>query len=64
MMAVMIVTPPQGGAAPVEDARKVVNDSDLREIAMAGTGFIIDLFNRWWHVASCPRIAVMTTGPC
>jgi hypothetical protein len=61
MMAVMVATPRQGGA-PVEGARKVANDSELREIAMAGAGFIIDLFNRWWHVASCPRIALMTTG--
>jgi hypothetical protein len=53
---------PWPGAASVEGARKIANDRELREIAGAGVGFIIDLFNRRWHVTTCPRIAAMTTG--
>jgi hypothetical protein len=49
-------------AAPVEGARKITSDSELREIAAAGAGFIIDPANRWWHGADCPRVAAMTAG--
>ncbi|TVZ03748.1 hypothetical protein EAS64_14880 [Trebonia kvetii] len=51
-----------GSAARAEGARKVASDSELREIAAAGAGFIIDPFNRRWHAAACPRVAVMTVG--
>jgi hypothetical protein len=55
IMAIMATTPRQG-------ARKVAGDTELREIAAAGAGFIIDPFNRWWHFAGCQRVAAMTTG--
>jgi hypothetical protein len=44
----------------VETARKIASDSELRQIAAAGAGFIVDPFNRRWHVATCPRILDMT----
>src|SRR5689334_18257728 len=46
----------------METARKIVSDSELRTIAAAGTGFIVDPFNRRWHVAACPRILTMTVS--
>src|SRR5688572_6559186 len=46
----------------MEAARKIASIAELRAIAEAGTGFVIDPFNRWWHVATCPRISNMTVG--
>jgi hypothetical protein len=46
----------------VETARKIASDSELRRIAAAGVGFIVDPFNRRWHVATCPRVLGMTVG--
>jgi predicted nucleic acid-binding Zn-ribbon protein len=46
----------------VERARKIVSDGELRAIAAAGNGFVVDPFNRRWHVAACPRILAMTVG--
>jgi hypothetical protein len=60
-MAVMATMPRLGGAR-AGGVRKVASDSELREIAAAGAGFIIDSFNRRWHAAACPRVAAMTTG--
>jgi hypothetical protein len=60
MMAAMASTSRLGGTAQAEDARKIAGNSELREIAARGAGFIIDPFNRRWHVAACPRVAVMT----
>ena len=37
-------------------------DGELRAIAAAGTGFIITLFYRRWHRATCPHVQTMTTG--
>jgi hypothetical protein len=59
-MAIMATTPRLGGARA--GTRKVASDSELREIAAAGAGFVIDPFNRRWHAAACPRVAAMTTG--
>lgn len=59
-MAAMATSPQLGGTTQAQGARKVASDSELREIAAAGAGFIIDPFNRRWHVAACPRVAVMT----
>ncbi len=61
MMAAMNVMPWPDGPARTE-ARKIADDGELRAIAGAGTGFVIDPFNRWWHGASCRRVAAMTTG--
>jgi hypothetical protein len=61
MMAAMGTTP-WPGATSAEGAWKIANDSELRAIAGAGVGFIIDLFNRRWHLTTCPRVAAMTTG--
>ena len=61
MMAAMSATPWPGGPAPAE-ARKIADDGELRAIAGAGVGFVIDPLNRWWHVTNCPRVAAMTTG--
>lgn len=61
MMAAMSVSPWPVGPAPAE-ARKIADDDELRAIARAGVGFVIDPFNRWWHVAACRRVAAMTTG--
>lgn len=62
MMAVMATTSRPGGVAPVGGARRIASDSELREIAAAGAGFVIDPFGRRWHAAACPRVAAMTTG--
>ena len=43
----------------VDAWRRVSSDGELRAIAAAGAGFVIDPFNRRWHHASCPRIAAM-----
>src|SRR5437762_3102981 len=44
------------------DARRIASDTELARVAAAGTGFVIDPFNRRWHRASCERVAAMTTG--
>jgi hypothetical protein len=62
MMAVMAITSRPGGVAPVGGARRIASDSELREIAAAGAGFVIDPSGRRWHAAVCPRVAAMTTG--
>lgn len=49
-------------APSVETARKIAGDTELRGIAGAGTGFLIDPFNQRWHAATCPRLPGMTTG--
>jgi hypothetical protein len=46
----------------METARKIVSDSELRAIVAAGAGFVVDPFNRRWHLAACPRILNMTVG--
>jgi len=50
-----------GDTSSVDRARKIDSDDELRAVAAAGTGFIIDPFNRWWHITTCPRILAMTT---
>jgi hypothetical protein len=62
MMAAMTTTPWPGGAVQVEGIRKIASDGELREIAAARAGFIIDPFNRRWHAAACPRVAATTAG--
>jgi hypothetical protein len=46
----------------MEPARKIGSDNELRAIARAGDGFVVDPFNRRWHAAACPRILDMTIG--
>jgi hypothetical protein len=46
----------------METSRKIASASELRAIATTGDGFVIDTFNRRWHVAACPRILNMTVG--
>lgn len=46
----------------MEPARKIASNDELRAIAEAGTGFVVDPFNRRWHLATCPHIHKMTTG--
>jgi hypothetical protein len=46
----------------MEAARRIASNAELRAIAEAGTGYVVDPFNRWWHVATCPRISNMTVG--
>jgi hypothetical protein len=36
-------------------APKIASDDHLRAIAAARAGFIIDPFNRRWHLAACPH---------
>jgi hypothetical protein len=62
MMAAMTSLPRPGTSARPEGTRKIASDSELQEIAAAGAGFVIDPFNRRWHAAACPRVAVMTAG--
>jgi hypothetical protein len=47
---------------PVEGARRITSNDDLHAIAVGATGFVIDPFNRWWHVGSYVRILSMTVG--
>lgn len=46
----------------MEAARRIASNAELRTIAEAGAGYVVDPFNRWWHVATCPRILNMTVG--
>jgi hypothetical protein len=46
----------------MEIARRIISDSELRAIVAAGTGFVVDPFNRRWHVVACPRILNMTVS--
>jgi hypothetical protein len=46
----------------MEPARRITDDDELRSIAAAGIGLIIDPFNRRWHLAACPHVHTMTTG--
>jgi len=48
--------------ASMETAQKIASESELRAIANAGAGFVVDPFNRRWHVAACARILEMTVG--
>jgi hypothetical protein len=43
-------------------AKEIANDGELHAIAATGAGFIITLFNRRWHTATCPHVQAMTTG--
>ena len=62
MMEGMVTTRQPDGGAPVDGGWRIASDGELREIAAAGTGFVIDPGNRWWHAAACPRVAAMTAG--
>jgi hypothetical protein len=62
MMAVMATMSWPGGVGPIEGVRRIASNSELREIAAAGAGFVIDPSARRWHVANCPRVTAMTTG--
>jgi hypothetical protein len=46
----------------MDSARKIASNDELRAIAAAGAGFIIDPFSRRWHHATCPHLRRMTTG--
>jgi hypothetical protein len=46
----------------VDLARRIDSNEELGEIAAVGAGFIIDPFNRRWHVATCPHVQKMTIG--
>jgi hypothetical protein len=46
----------------MDSARKIASGDELRAIAAAGTGFIVDPFTRRWHLAACPHIHAMRTG--
>jgi predicted nucleic acid-binding Zn-ribbon protein len=46
----------------MERARKIASDNELRAIAAAGTGLVVDPFNRRWHIAACSRILAMTVS--
>lgn len=43
-------------------ARKINDVGDLQNLSARGVGFVIDPFNRRWHLASCPRVGAMTLG--
>ncbi|MGA8360938.1 MAG: hypothetical protein WB793_04845, partial [Candidatus Dormiibacterota bacterium] len=61
-MAAMAMRGHVNAAASVDGARKIASDGELREIAAAGAGFIIDPSNRRWHTATCPPITAMSAG--
>ena len=46
----------------MDPARKIASNDELHAIAAAGADYIIDPFNRRWHLASCPHTRNMTTG--
>jgi hypothetical protein len=60
--AKMVICPRLGDTPSMETARRIANDGELRAIAAAGRGFVVDPFNRHWHVAACPRIRDMAAG--
>ncbi len=43
-------------------AKEIATDGELRDIAAAGTGYIITPFNRRWHRATCRHVQEMNTG--
>jgi hypothetical protein len=53
---------PLRDALPVDEPRRIDSDTELQGIAATGTGFVIDPFNRRWHVAACSRVHGMTIG--
>lgn len=58
----MVISPRLRDTPSMETARRVTSDGELRAIAAAGGGFVVDPFNRQWHAAACPRILHMTAG--
>jgi hypothetical protein len=60
--AKMVICPLLGDTPFMETARRIASDGELRAIAAAGRGFVVDPFSRQWHVAACPRIRDMTAG--
>lgn len=58
----MVICPRLRDTPSMETARRVTSDGELRAIAAAGGGFVVDPFNRQWHAAACPRILDMTAG--